>query len=68
MQLPEDFLEATDEYKLEDMPVCGISFVKDIFEAVAQIDRKYAEDALSSKDQLYGYSTQHGLIELQYFY
>lgn len=54
MQLLEDFLEATDEYKLEDKPVCGISFVKDIFEAVAQIDRKYAEDVLSSKDQLYG--------------
>lgn len=51
MQLLADFLEATDEYRLEDMPVCSINFVKDIFEAVAQIDEEYAEDVLSSKDQ-----------------
>ncbi|MDD4164019.1 MAG: hypothetical protein PHD66_02200 [Eubacteriales bacterium] len=59
IKLLADFLETTGEYRLDDMPVCNIIFVKDIFEAVAQIDKEYAEAFLSSEDQLYGlfYST-----------
>ena len=62
MQLLADFLVTVDEYKIEEMPVCKICFVENIFEAVTQIDKEYAEEVLSlnSKDKLYGlfYSTQ----------